>query len=320
MDDERIDRALRAGPADEPRYSPLGRPAGVAKPATRGWPSRLRGAFEVAASVALVVVFVAGVLFLRGRGDTASRPDLLATIQAAGRIRIAVTVGSPQVQSPGSGTDGLDLDVARAIGQRLGVAVEIDAVDPAQIEAGAWNGLWDLAIDSAVSTDRRAEVLHVGAPYYTRSAGAVVADGSTVGRLADLAGAPVCVVRGGLAERWTAGTLDLVDGVAVAPPPGLRIIAAETVDACLAAVNDGSAASFIADWAEDVPVSAGSSVLADIPFTGAAGTAVDPAQAGSGNLLAEVDRIVAELRDDGTLRGLSERRFGGRDLTILPGN
>ena len=321
MDDERIERALRAGPADEPRYAPLGLPA-PSHP-RRIHQAALRGAFEVLAAVGLVAVVVSVVVFptiLRGGPQVGSPPDVLAAIHASGRIRIAVTSGSPQVRVPGSGIDGFDLDVARAIGQRLGVSVEIEAVDPSLIEAGGWGGRWDLALDSAVSTARRATALEVGEPYYVRTAAVVVPDGSSAASLADLAGAAVCTVRGSLAERWVAGSLDLVNGTAAVPPPRIRPVSRDTADACLAALGDGSAMAYIADWTMDVdPPGAGLVRLSDVPFTGAAGPAVDRGEPGSDTLLAEVDRIVASLRGDGTLRGLAERRFGGRDLTIPPG-
>ena len=319
MDDQQIEQALRAGPVDEPRYTPSGRPVSV--PVGRPMLRRLGAVLELAATAALIVAFVAGMLFIRGGSETGAVPDLLATLHAAGRIRIAVTTGSPQVRSPGSGLDGFDLDVARAIGQRLGLAVEIDAVDPAVIEAGGWGGHWDLAIDSAVSTNRRAATLLVGSPYYARSAALVVTDGSSIRDLAGLAGARVCTVRGSLAERWADGTLDLAGTTAAAVPAQLQTVSADSSSACLAAVGDGSATAFVADWVEEVnPSRAGLTTLAQVPFTGIVAPAADPAIPGSDALLAEVDRVVAALRADGTLRSLSERRFGGRDLTILPGN
>ena len=318
MDDERIERALRAGPADEPLYAPTGVPARA-----RSRQTRLRGAFEVLAAVAVVAVVVIGVALpaiLRGGPQVGSTPDALAAVRASGRIRIAVTSGSPQVRVSGAGVDGFDVDVARAIGQRLGVAVEIDAVDPAQIEGGGWNERWDLALDSEVSTTRREASLGVGAPYYFRPAAVVVPDGSGVTRLADLAGAPVCTIQGSLVERWVVGNLGLVDGTAAAPPAGIRPVIRATAEECLAALGDGSAAAYLADWIVDVdPPGAGFTRLSDSPFTSAAAPAVDGGGPESATLLAEVDRIVASMREDGTLRGLSERRFGGQDVTILSG-
>ena len=145
-------------------------------------------------------------------------------------------------------------------------------------------------------------------------------EGSPISRLSDLAGAVVCLVDGGLAKRWIDGSLDLVDGTAADPPTGARPVVRPSAAACTAAVAEGTAAAYVADWAMDVePPDAGFTILAEAPFAGAASVAVDRGRPGSAGLLSEIDRIVAAMRSDGTLRGLSERRFGGRDLTIPPG-
>ena len=318
MDDERIERALRAGPADEPQYSPLGR--GVPVRQGRANPVGLRAAFELLGTIAVALAVVVSIVVLRSGDQVASPPDILAAIRASGTLRVAVTSGSPQVFVSGTGLDGFDLDVARAIGKRLGVEVLISAVDPSQVEAGGWAGSWDLAIDSQVSTAQRAAGLDVGERYYTRTAAVVVPDGSPITRLSDLAGATVCTVDGSLAQRWLAGSLDLVGGTATVPPAGAKAVVRTSPDECTAAVTDGSAVAYVADWTIDVETpGAGLSVLAEAPFAGAASVAVDRGRPGSPEFLTEIDRIVAAMRSDGTLRTLSERRFGGRDLTIPPG-
>jgi ABC-type amino acid transport substrate-binding protein len=318
MDEERIERALRAGPADEPRYSPLGRGA----PVRHGRANRFgfRAAFELLGTVAVAGAIVVSIVVLRTGDQVAAPPDALAAIRASGTMRIAVTAGSPQVFATGTGLDGFDVDVARAIGERLGVAVQVSAVDPSQVEAGGWGGAWDLAIDSEVSTAGRAAGLDVGERYYTRTGAVVVPEGSPISRLSDLAGATVCTVDGGLAQRWIDRSLDLVDGTAADPPAGSRAVVRTSADACIAAVAEGTAAAYVADWAMDVePPGAGFTILAEAPFAGAASIAVDRGRPGSAELRSEIDRIVAAMRSDGTLRALSERRFGGRDLTIPPG-
>ncbi len=282
--------------------------------------SPLRTAFELLGTVAVAVAIVVSIVVLRTGDQVASTPGVLAAIRASGTMRVAVTSGSPQVFASGSGLDGFDVDVARAIGKRLGVEVQISAIDPSQVEAGGWGGAWDLAIDSEVSTARRAAGLDIGERYYTRTGAVVVPEGSPITRLTDLAGEAVCTLDGSLSQRWVAGNLDLKEGSAAVPPIGAQPVLRTSPDECLAAVADGSAAAYVADWAMDVePPAAGSAILAEAPFSGAAGIAVDRERPGSVELLAEIDRIVAAMRSDGTLRTLSERRFGGRDLTIQPG-
>ena len=166
------------------------------------------------------------------------------------------------------------------------------------------------------STDRRAALLSVGDPYYRHDAAVIVAEKSAIVQPAALAGRSVCVVGGGLAERWLAGTLDLVGGQTTVPPAGARVITRVSADACAAAVQDETADAFVADWVFDLPsVPAGLRQLPDAPFVSDVAPAVDPGQPGGETLLAAVDRAIAALRADGTLRSLSERRFGGADVT-----
>ena len=208
--------------------------------------------------------------------------------------------------------------MAQAIGARIGIPVQVDLVDSAEIEKGQWAGRWDLALNLQVSTAQRADLFQLGTPYYMRSGALFVPAGSSIGRPADLAGRSACVVDGGIADRWLHGTLDLVGGRTEPSPTSVTVQVDGTTEDCLAAVRTGDVDAFVADWADDVPsVPAGLTQLADAPFVGPAAPAVERDRAGADRLLAEIDRIVSDLRADGTLRGLSERRFGGQDLSPM---
>lgn len=322
MGDDRIERALRSGPLDEPVYVPI---AATLDDQAQGGVVRARvrpgrGVGSLLATAAIAAVVLVGVVLLRpvttvdpGLGGH----DLLAEVTAAGRLRVVVTKDAPQVVVPAVGLDGFDIDVAKAIGARLGVAVELDAAEPTEIERGGWGGQWDLALDSVIGTVDRGAHLAVGTGYYTRSATVFVTPSSTIHVLTDLDTARLCVVEGSDAQRWALGTLRLVGGTMAASPRAPRLSSAPTADACVAAVHDGSADTFVGDPIVDTGVG-GLTVLAESPFSGVAAPAVDLSRPGSAPLLAAVDRVVADLRADGTLRTLSERRFGGQDLTTLP--
>jgi polar amino acid transport system substrate-binding protein len=318
MDDERIERALRAGPPDEPEYRPVlaGRAVLAAGRRRRiGFGPVLRFAGVIAAAV----VVVAAVALLRAGPAPVPEVggDLLGDLRALGRIRIAVTNGSPQIEIPNVGVEGFDVDVAREIGRRLGLELEIAIVDPLQIASGDWQGRWDLAVDSAVATGRRRGVLLLGTGYYAQASVVLVAEGSNIRRIADLDGKRLCVLAGSLAARWVAGDLDLIGGRAERPPGG-AVAVTDSTDGCLAGVGAGVLDAFIGDWDYVLGASpAGLVALADSPFVGVAAPAVDPERPGSERLLEEIDRLLTEMRADGTLRDLSLRRFG-RDLAQLP--
>jgi ABC-type amino acid transport substrate-binding protein len=113
--------------------------------------------------------------------------------------------------------------------------------------------------------------------------------------------------------------LHLVGGIAAASPRGASVTV-DTRDECLAAVRSGRADAFVADWRFDLgALPADLRALADAPFVGVAGPAVDPSRPGSATLLAAVDAAIDGMRSDGSLRALAMRRFGGADLSVLPG-
>ena len=80
----------------------------------------------LAATIALVVALlgnIAGVGSLIRR--TITGPTLEDTVRSSGLLRIAVAPDAPQVIAPAGGMQGFDIDVANALGARLGVAVEL---------------------------------------------------------------------------------------------------------------------------------------------------------------------------------------------------
>jgi ABC-type amino acid transport substrate-binding protein len=320
MDEKRIERALRAGPGDEPLYQPAG--PGLLSGARRRPSSRLRWFGELALAGGVAAAVLVAVLVVRpGQPSEPSPGDvgLPAHVRSSGVLRVAVSSGSPQVFVSGGSYQGFDIDVARAIGEHLGVAVQVDAVAPAEIERGAWAGRWDLALDSNATTADQTAALALGAPYYWRSAAIVGAAGSGIAASSDLDGKPLCVISGSLAARWLAGTLQLPAGAVARPPAAASAVARPDAASCLAAVHDGSATAYVADWGFEVGTPGpGLEPSALVPFSAGVATAVDPSNPDGQRVLAAVDRAIGELRADGTLQRLSERRFGGVDMTVRP--
>jgi ABC-type amino acid transport substrate-binding protein len=239
MDEKRIERALRAGPGDEPLYQPAG--SGLLSGAPRRRSSRLHWFGELALAGGVAVAVLVAVLVVRPGGPSEPIPGdvgLPARVRTAGVLHVAVSSGGPQVFVSNGAYEGFDIDVARAIGERLGVAVQVDAVAPAEIERGAWAGRWDVALDSTATTPDLSASLRLGGPYYWRSAAIVGPAGSRLAAASDLDVKSLCVVSGSLAERWLAGTLRLPAGAVARPPaaasaacggPGSTSIAGSTV-------------------------------------------------------------------------------------------
>jgi len=74
--------------------------------------------------------------------------------------------------------EGFDIDVAREIGERLGVEVEFTDPTFDAVVAGNWGGRWDMSVGSVTVTTERMEVLDFTQAYYYTPAQLAVFDDS----------------------------------------------------------------------------------------------------------------------------------------------
>lgn len=319
MSDDRIDRALLQGPPDEPAYMAKLTPADLhepvhARPGAKGRFRFFAHIAETAAAAALVVAAVGILLIGSGAIDVGTKaPSRLAEVQARGVIRIAVRPDRPQVTTPAGARSGFDVDVATEIGRRLGLRVELVFMPVDEMLAG--RGEWDLGLpSSAVEPDRFATTT----PYYYWPVRLIVPAGSTASRPSDLDGMSICVVRGSGGEAWLDG---LFRGASVTPltvpPTPSTIDRLATDEACAAEVTAGRSAAFVTSQWSDSDLAARPNLIA---VGGPVLTEARPVIAvlGDGDpagLIAEIDRIVAAMRSDGTLANFSRSRFGGLDLS-----
>lgn len=243
----------------------------------------------------------------------------------AGKLRVATDPAYPPQSEllPDGSFEGFDIDVANEIGKRLGVAVEFETPDFAEVVAGAWADRFDVSVGSVTITDERQGVLDFTKPYYYTPAqmGATTASGITT--LDGLAGKTVCVGESTTYQFWLEGTLNLSGDVPdPAPvPAGAKVTTFSTDTECADAIASGrtdfegwltsstTLANSIAEGAAFVEVG-------DPVFYEALAIAMDKAAESHADLLAEIDRIVQEMHDDGTLTAMSEKWFEGLDLTV----
>jgi ABC-type amino acid transport substrate-binding protein len=338
MDDERIERALRLGPPDEPTYrtDPSWRGTGA-----RHDPAAARGAVErsgqgelerlrpvvgrpqrrggrperwpLLAVAASLVLLVGGLLALsndrtaRDVGASPS-PDLLARIRAAGTVEIAVRDSAPQTIVAGGSYIGFDIDVADAVVKEMGLAAETVAMPPGDVAARTW----DLALPGHAARSLGGVVASTAYAYWPVSLAAP--QGSPLTDLASLATARVCTVQGSAGYDWLAG--DTV-GAATAAPAGVTVVQARSDEECVTAVADGRAEALLTTTllpdelgARGLRLVVPDPVVRDPWTVVVRGPASDVA-----DLLAAVDGAIASLRESGRLADLSRASFGGLDLT-----
>jgi ABC-type amino acid transport substrate-binding protein len=334
MDDERIEHALKLGPVDEPAYrrGVRARIAERADPASPGpavasadetpalaAPTRIdvhrRAGSDAAraarapkistlaqlAAVLAIVVVTSAVAVPRLIGGPAPSGDMLDRLRGAGTIRMVVPEGAPQTIRAGGVRIGFDVDVAHALADAL--ALDADVI-PVGVAPGPSSSNWDVSVGmpdlvtSAVST-----------PFAYWPAWVATDAGSGIRTVDELAGHPICIVGGTVAEDWVR---TLASSAA-----GPQVVRTRSDDECIAALADGRADAIVTSRLFDDELEARGLVA-----VGTEPVAIEPrviriAATGEDTraLLAAIDAAIDQLRASGRLAELSRQSFGGRDLT-----
>jgi polar amino acid transport system substrate-binding protein len=224
--------------------------------------------------------------------------DLLETVRERGTLIISTDADyAPQSFLESDGTFvGFDIDVGTEIAERLGVDVEFMHVDWDAITAGNWAERWDISVGSMTITEPRKEILSFTQPYYFTPAYMGASERSGVTSVDDL-------------------DFELPDG---AEPTTL------TTDAdCIQAIESGRTEFDLfmtSGTVIDEAVAAEQPVvkIGEPVYTEDLAVAIDQSGPEHAALLYEIDRIIGEMHEDGTLTELSEEWFDGQDLTQDP--
>lgn len=224
--------------------------------------------------------------------------DLLETVRDRGVLRISTDANyAPQsFLEPDGDFVGFDIDVGREIAERLGVTAEFQHVDWDAITAGSWSERWDISVGSMTITTPRKEILSFTQPYYFTPAFLAASE------------------RSGITST---------DQIPFELPDGAEATTLTTDANCVEAIEAGRSEF-------DLVVTSGTvideAIAADLPitkigepiFTENLAVALDKSGPTHDALLFEIDRIIGEMHEDGTLTELSEQWFDGEDLTQDP--
>jgi polar amino acid transport system substrate-binding protein len=258
-----------------------------------------------------------------GGGEPAEPADLLAEIQDRGVLRVATDPEYPPQSFLNEETgqwEGFDIAVATEIANRLGVEIEFITPNWGQIIAGNWQDRWDVSVGSMTVTPERDQVLHFMTPYYyTPAAVAVRAEdaGSYTDVATDFDGKAIGVCGGCTYEFYLDKSLEIpgediefvIDDAEVhtynTDIPAIKDLEVGRLDAAMSSLTTLQGA-----------IDAGSPIeVIDNVYYEPLSVAVDrSAPLDPTSLVEEIDRIVQEMHDDGTLSQLSMEWFG-QDLT-----
>ena len=251
----------------------------------------------------------------------------LARILEAGEIVVSTDPAYPPQSFLNEDTgeyEGFDIDVAKEIGERLGV--EVTFTDPTfdAVVAGSWADRWDMSVGSVTVTEERTEVLDFTDPYYFTPAQMTALEESDIESLDDLAGQTVCVGESTTYLFWIEGTLTLPEsaGDVAEVPEGMTATTFQTDVDCAEAWRSGRTEDF-QGFLTALPTAQGLIDSGDYPiklvgdpvFYEPLAVAFDKAVEDNDSLVERVNEIVNEMHEDGTLTELSEKWYEGLDYT-----
>lgn len=152
-------------------------------------------------SILLVAALIAGVLAGCATNSSDDGTVTPASIKKAGKLIIATSPDYPPFEyMQGSTPVGIDMDIAKAIADDMGVELQIDIMDFDGVLAAISTGKCDLGL-SALSVDpTRIESMDFSDKYFDSTVKILVPIGSDIKSSADLAGKKVAVQLGTIAD------------------------------------------------------------------------------------------------------------------------
>ena len=255
----------------------------------------------------LFAIALALALILASAALADAEPDLLARIRERGTIIIA-TEGNWSPWTYHDENDqlvGLDIEIGALIAHGLGVEPEYQETDWDAILAGVDSGRFDIACNGVGYTEERAQKYSFSTPYvYTHKVLVVRSDNEDIHTVEDLNG------------RTTANSASSTYA-AVAEANGATVSYANTLGETIALVEQGrvdatiNAQVSIEDYLREHP-DAGIKVVQVMEGDPVAYPVRKDAD--TDTLIAAIDEILEQARQDGTLAGISLKYFG-LDLT-----
>ena len=292
----------------------------------------------------LVLMMVASLMLAACGGGGAKADNLLDAIKQRGYILVSTDPNyEPQSFLNTSGSrpsdtkcpsdalttaemQGFDVDVAKAIGEALGVETCFATPSWDAITAGNWADKWDVSVGSMTITTARQQILNFSVPYYYTPAVVAVRSDAGITDLAGLEGQALCAGAATTYEQWLnhdmAG-LGLPESSIYAEAPNVTVVPLETDQECAQAIAAGredfvgyvtSATVVDANIAAGFPVvKLGSPVYSEDLAAAFDKSSTLPTD----SLRAEVDKLFNAMHADGRLSALSNQWFG-LDLTQSP--
>ena len=216
---------------------------------------------------------------------------------------------------------GFDVDVAKAIGDDLGVETCFATPSWDAITAGNWADKWDFSVGSMTITAGRQKVLDFSVPYYFTPAAVAVRADSGLTSIDELAGQAICVGTATTYEAWASNnyadaSAPPESSILTKAPADVTVVPLETDQECAQAIAAGRE-DFVgyatSGTVVDANIAAGFPVVklgTPIYFEQLAAAFSKASSLPTDSLRAEVDKIITAMHEDGRLSDLSTQWFG----------
>jgi polar amino acid transport system substrate-binding protein len=292
----------------------------------------------------VVAILASLVLAACGAASTPEPKDLLESIKQRGYILVSTDPNyEPQsflntegarpsdTKCPADALtsvemQGFDVDVAKAVGDSLGVETCFATPAWEVITAGNWANKWDLSVGSMTITTARQQILDFSVPYYYTPAVIAVRADSGITDLAGLDGQALCAGASTTYELWLNNDMEglgLPESSIYAQAPNVTVVPLETDQECAQAIAAGRE-DFVGYVTSETTVNAGMDAgypvvkLGSPVFSEDLAAAFDKSSSlPTDTLRAEVDKLFTAMHGDGRLSELSNQWFGS-DLTQNP--
>jgi cystine transport system substrate-binding protein len=231
----------------------------------------------------------------------------LDSIKSKGKIVVAMEgTWAPWTYHDETGKlAGFDTEVAKLIADKLGVSVEYVEGEWDGLFAGLETGRYDMVVNGVEITDERKEKYDFTEAYgFIRTALVVKKDNTTITKFEDLQGKKTANSFNStymyLGEQYGA-TVSNVDSLS------------ETIDMVLSGRVDATLNADVSIY-EYLSVHPEADIKVVALTTDASEVSIPIRKEGSAELIAAINKAIAELRADGSLKAVSEKYFG-QDIT-----
>jgi cystine transport system substrate-binding protein len=236
--------------------------------------------------------------------------DLLDAVKQRGTLRIGLEGTYPpfNFRDEHGELTGYDVDIARAIAQKMGAKPEFTTVEWSGLLGGLQAGKYDVIVNQVAATDKRREVFDFSDPYVMSAAQLIVrADDTRPWRsLDDLKGRKVGVSQGSNYAELAKS----VAGAQVRIYPGaqeyLQDLAERRIDVAL---NDSLLVPYLQQKTK-LPIKGAA-------FVGKVEQNAIPFAKGNPKFKAAIDKALEDMKADGTFQRISQKWFG-RDVSKPP--